>query len=275
MSLNSAIYVGQVVHQRHRPKKHALRYRVFSLLLDLDDLPRLDQLKWFGYNRKALFSFRDGDHGDGLPLRDWVDAQLAGEGLPAPGRVRLLCYPRILGYVFNPLTVWYCDDASGQPLATIYEVHNTFGERHTYVLPATAPEQAADKAFYVSPFIDMDCRYEFRLSQPEERIRVAIHETQDGQPLLYAAFTGDQRPFDDATLLRLFFTHPLMTLKVTAGIHWEALRLIAKGIRIRWYTDRKPRPSARDHQLKSGPFSRAPRKNTSLISRKGAASTSD
>lgn len=271
MSERSSIYVGHVVHQRHRPRRHHLRYRVFSVLIDLDDLPRLDSLRWFGHNRPALFSFRDTDHGDGRPLREWVTEKLAEKNLPSPARIRLLCYPRILGYVFNPLTVWYCDDAAGNPLATIYEVHNTFHERHTYVLPSAAPDQAADKAFYVSPFIDMDCRYEFRLSQPEERIRVAINETQDGLPLLYAAFTGEQRPFTDATLLRLFVTHPLMTLKVTAGIHWEALRLILKGMRIRWHTDRRPR----DHHSKSGPFSRAPRKNTSLISRKGAASTSD
>lgn len=238
MSIGSSIYVGHVVHQRHRPRKHHLRYRVFSLLIDLGDLPVLDQLRWFGHNRRALFSFRDSDHGNGEPLRAWVEGQLAANGLPAPGRIRLLCYPRILGYVFNPLTVWYCDDNAGAPLATIYEVHNTFGERHTYVLPVASDEQAADKAFYVSPFIDMDCRYEFRLSQPQERIRVAINETQDGAPLLYAAFTGDRRPFTDATLLKLFFTHPLMTLKVTAGIHWEALRLILKGIKVRWYTNR-------------------------------------
>ncbi|WP_338721834.1 DUF1365 domain-containing protein [Devosia sp. XK-2] len=240
MSGHSAIYIGHVVHQRHRPKKHALRYRVFSLLIDLDELPVLNQLRWFGHNRGALFSFRDSDHGDGSPLRGWVDQQLAGAGLGPAGRVRLLCYPRILGYVFNPLTVWFCDDASGQPLATIYEVHNTFGERHTYVLPV-ATEQAADKAFYVSPFIDMDCRYQFRLTPPADKVRIAINETQDGEPLLYAAFTGAARPFSDKTLLGLFFSHPLMTLKVTAGIHWEALCLIAKGIRIRWYTDRKPR----------------------------------
>lgn len=242
MSINSAIYVGHVVHQRHRPKKHHLRYRVFSMLLDLDDLPRLDRLRLFGHNRLSLFSFLDSDHVDGGDLRQWVAAQLRKEGLAPPARIRLLCYPRILGYVFNPLTVWYCDDRDGAPLATIYEVHNTFGECHTYVLPA-AGEQAADKSFYVSPFIDMDCRYEFRLARPNERIRVAINETQGGEPLLYAAFTGTVHPFTDATLLKLFFTHPLMTLKVTAGIHWEALRLIGKGIRIRWYRGRK-KPSA-------------------------------
>jgi uncharacterized protein len=234
----SAVYVGQVVHQRHRPKKHHLRYRVFSLLLDLDDLATLDRLKLFAHNGRALFSFRDADHADGSDLRAWAAAKLAAQSLPAPARIRLLCYPRILGYVFNPLTVWFCDDARGEPIATIYEVHNTFHERHTYVLPAAA-NQAADKAFYVSPFIDMDCRYEFRLTQPDEQVRIAINETQGGEPLLYAAFSGKREPLTDGTLLRLFFTHPLMTLKVTVAIHWEALRLIAKGIRIRWYTDRK------------------------------------
>ncbi|MVT00229.1 DUF1365 domain-containing protein [Devosia marina] len=244
MILNSAIYVGHVVHQRHRPKKHHLRYRVFSLLIDLDELPVLNRLKWFGHNRRALFSFSDADHGDGLALRDWVNRHLASEGLGPAGRVRLLCYPRILGYVFNPLTVWFCDDASGRPLATIYEVHNTFRERHSYVLPASA-DQVADKAFYVSPFIDMNCRYEFRLTPPGDKVRIAIHETQDDRPLLYAAFTGDRHELTDAKLMRLFVTHPLMTLKVTASIHFEALRLIAKGIRIRWHTDRKTRQQPR------------------------------
>lgn len=248
MNLNSAIYVGHVVHQRHRPKKHYLRYRVFSLLIDLDELPALNRLKWFGHNRRALFSFRDADHGDDLPLREWVNQKLAGEGLGPAGRVRLLCYPRILGYVFNPLTVWFCDDASGRPLATIYEVHNTFRERHSYVLPASAA-QAADKAFYVSPFIDMDCRYEFHLTPPGDKVRIAINETQDDQPLLYAAFTGGRQELTDAKLMRLFVTHPLMTFKVTASIHFEALRLIAKGIRIRWYTNRKTRQQPRPARI--------------------------
>lgn len=251
MSTSSAVYVGHVVHQRHRPKKHSLRYRVFSLLIDLEDLPQLNGLAWFAHNSAAIFSFRDSDHADGGNLRDWVTDQLEKQGLPAPGRIRLLCYPRILGYVFNPLTVWYCDDRDGLPLATIYEVHNTFGERHTYVLAANADRQMADKDFYVSPFIDMNCRYDFRLSPPGERIVVAINETQDDKPLLHASFVGRRREFTDATLRELFFTHPLMTLKVTLGIHWEALRLLAKGIKIRWHTQRKARGHSADASVRT------------------------
>lgn len=231
MSTGSAIYVGQVVHQRHRPRRHSLRYRVFSVLLDLDDLPRLNALKFFGLNRWALFSFNSADHGHGQEPRAWVNGQLHEAGLPEAGTIRLLCYPRILGYVFNPLSVWFCDDAHGAPIATIYEVHNTFGERHSYVLPSNA-EQSADKAFYVSPFIGMDCRYAFNIVPPGARVRIAINESEAGQPLLYAAFTGTRRDFTDANLLKLFFSHPLMTLKVTAGIHWEALKLLLKGIRV-------------------------------------------
>lgn len=230
MSLVSALYVGHVVHQRHRPKKHHLRFRVFSLLVDLDELPRLQGLRLFAHNRRALFSFRDADHGHGEDPRDWVSAQLAGHGLPAPGKVRLLCYPRILGYVFNPLSVWFCDDVEGRPLATVYEVHNTFGERHTYVLSAGEPQEV-EKAFYVSPFIGMDCQYAFTITPPGDKVRVAINETENGEPLLYAAFTGNRQALTDANLLRLFFSHPLMTLKVTVGIHWEALKLWRKGIR--------------------------------------------
>lgn len=261
MSTGSAIYVGEVVHQRHRPKRHRLRYRVFSILVDLDDLPDLNRLKYFGWDRRALFAFKSADHGHGQGLRDWAVEQLREAGLPAPAKIRLLCYPRILGYVFNPLSVWFCDDASGHPIATIYEVHNTFGERHTYVLPVGA-EQAADKAFYVSPFIGLDCRYEFKIVTPEDRVRIAINETEAGEPLLYAAFSGTRRDFTDANLLKLFFSHPLMTLKVTAGIHWEALRLLLKGIRVHWHVPRDQIAAARsrkreaDHVSEPVPLSR-------------------
>lgn len=243
MTDGSAIYVGQVVHQRHRPKKHRLRYRVFSILLDLDDLPHLHGLRLFSHNRWGLFSFRDSDHGHGKDPRAWAQEQLANAGLPKAEKIRLLCYPRILGYVFNPLSVWFCESAEGTPIATIYEVHNTFGERHTYVLSSDAAEQACDKAFYVSPFIGMNCRYQFKTVAPGERVRIAINELEDNEPLLYAAFSGERLPFTDATLLKLFFTHPLMTLKVTAGIHWEAIRLLLKGIKVYPHRARTPRQS--------------------------------
>ena len=261
MSTGSAIYVGEVVHQRHRPKRHRLRYRVFSILIDLDELPALDGLKYFGWDRRALFAFKSADHGHGEGLREWATAQLQDAGLPAPAKIRLLCYPRILGYVFNPLSVWFCDDDSGKAIATIYEVHNTFGERHTYVLPVGA-EQAADKEFYVSPFIGLDCRYQFKIVPPEERVRIAINETEAGEPLLYAAFSGTRREFTDANLLRLFFSHPLMTLKVTAGIHWEALRLLLKGSRVHGHVPKDKIHAARsqrreaDHVSEPVPLSR-------------------
>lgn len=261
MITGSAIYVGEVVHQRHRPKRHRLRYRVFSILIDLDELPELDRLKYFGWDRKALFAFNSADHGHGQGLREWAMAQLREAGLPAPARIRLLCYPRILGYVFNPLSVWFCDDTDGAPIATIYEVHNTFGERHTYVLPVGG-EQEADKEFYVSPFIGLDCRYQFKIVPPEERVRIAINETEAGEPLLYAAFSGTRRDFTDANLLKLFFSHPLMTLKVTAGIHWEALRLLLKGIRVHGHVPKDEISAARsqrreaDHVSEPVPLSR-------------------
>src|SRR4051812_40863789 len=136
--MQSALYTGFVAHKRFAPRVHAFRYRVFSLLLDLDELPDLNgRLKLFGWNRPGLFSFQDRDHGDGRPLREWLGSLLAGAGISADGKRQVLCYPRILGYVFNPISVWFCHDRSGMLKAMIYEVHNTYDERHCYVLPVT------------------------------------------------------------------------------------------------------------------------------------------
>src|SRR4051812_17364575 len=133
----SALYTGWVMHRRLRPRRHQFRYRVFSLLVELDELSLLDRkLKLFAWNRFGLFSFHDRDHGDGRPLRAWLDSLLENAGIQADGSRRVLCYPRILGYVFNPLSVWFCHDRTGALKAMIYEVHNTFDERHFYVLPA-------------------------------------------------------------------------------------------------------------------------------------------
>jgi DUF1365 family protein len=232
----SALYAGKVFHARLRPKRHRLVYRVFSLLLDLDEVGELSRkLNLFAHNSAAVFSFHDRDHGHGKgDLRSWVEAQLGAAGivLAAP-KVTILCYPRIFGYVFNPLTVWFCRDGD-ELSAILYEVHNTFGERRTYVIRvapgANAIEQTCAKELYVSPFVPMDCAYTFRIEPPRGKVVVSIDETDAQGPLLKASFAGIRQPLTDATLLRVLFAYPLMTLKVTAAIHWEALKLWRKGV---------------------------------------------
>lgn len=241
MSFSSALYAGHVIHSRLRPKTHRLRYRVFSILLDLDELSTLDNgLRLFGHNRRALFSFHESDHGAGSRdgLKAWVLGLLAEAGLATEGmRVALLCYPRILGHGFNPLSVYFCRTAEGELRAVLYEVHNTFKERHTYVIPARLDANGrlrheCAKRMYVSPFIPMDCRYRFNIVPPSDKVVVAIDESDAQGRLLHAAFAARRRPLTDRTLLAALATYPLMTLKVVGAIHWEALRLWLKGIAV-------------------------------------------
>jgi len=247
--MTSALYVGEVMHHRLGPQQHRFVYRVFSLWLDLSELPGLNRrLRLFSHNRFNLFGFHDRDHGprDGGPLRPWLDARLAEAGIDLDGGpVHLLCFPRIFGYVFNPLAIWFCRHRDGRLRAILYEVSNTFGQHHCYLVPVTAEQSAApvlrqscDKGFYVSPFLPLDGRYEFRMRQPGRDLSVAIrHDGSEGARLV-AVQRGQRRPLADATLLRLFVTRPLMTFKVIAGIHWEALRLVLKGARFH----RRPPP---------------------------------
>ena len=203
----SAIYAGDVVHARHRPRRHRLHYRVFSLLLDLDELPALARgSRLLGHNRAAIFSFWDKDHGDGGTgtLRPWVEARLCEAGLDLfRPRIAVLCYPRIFGYVFNPLTLYFCTDGSGTLRAVLYEVCNTYGERHTYVIPA-APgagrlvRQRAEKRHFVSPFMPMHCTYDFAIRPPAESVLVRIDESDADGPLLLASFAATRRPLTDA-----------------------------------------------------------------------------
>jgi DUF1365 family protein len=231
----SAIYDGWVMHRRLSPRHHAFRYRVFALLLDLDELRSLSRLRLFSWNSLGVTSFQNSDHGDGRDLRTWLDSLLAREGILARGPMRVLCYPRLLGYVFNPLSVWFCHDDEGELAGIVYEVHNTLGERHAYALRVEGKNnlihQACQKDFYVSPFLSSDCHYRFRIRPPQDDVLIAINETEAGQPVLTATFAGKRRPLSDASLLMMLLQHPLMTLKVIAAIHFEALRLMLKGVK--------------------------------------------
>lgn len=242
-----SLYVGRVMHRRLRPRGHRLCYRVFSLLLDLDAIDGLaSRLKLFSRNRFNLFAFFDHDHGarTGEALRLQVEGHLRAAGLESDGGpIRLLTMPRILGYAFNPLSIYFCHRRNGALLAVLYEVSNTFGERHTYLFPATTTHepirQKCGKGFYVSPFLDMELTYDFRLVPPAERFSVSITASDAHGPILAAVHAADRRPLSDAALLRAFLTTPLLTLKVIAGIHWEALRIWLKGVGLR---DRPPAP---------------------------------
>jgi DUF1365 family protein len=236
--MQSALYAGAVTHQRLRPRRHRLRYRIFNLLLDLDELPALSaRLRLFSHERFNLFSFHDRDHGAGGSggLRRWIEAQLASAGIDAQGgAIRVLCMPRILGHAFNPISVYWCHGRDGALLALLYEVNNTFGERHSYLMRAHgedgAVHQGCDKRFYVSPFMAMDMTYRFRVTPPREAVSVAINAA-DGEGLMIAtAFAGRREELTDRVLLTRFLRMPLLGKKVVAAIHWEAAKLWWKGI---------------------------------------------
>ena len=239
-SRHSALYLGLVMHCRFLPKRHQFRYRVASLLVDLDELETLDRgMRWFSVDRFNLFSFHQRDHGprDGSALKPWVEAAFAAQGCAiAGGRVLAFCFPRTLGYVFDPLTVYWGYRADGSLAGVLYEVKNTFGDQHCYFVPAPADRaageplvQEARKIFHVSPFFDLSGAYRFRTDEPGERLRLLIRLVgDDGQDRMIATHAAHRRPLSDASLVRTLFTHPMNTIKVIGGIHWEALRLWMK-----------------------------------------------
>lgn len=247
---SAALYTGRVVHKRVRPVAHELDYRVFSLFLDIDDIDGdVAKSRLLARNRFAPLAFHDRDHGprDGGPLRPWVEAKLREKGLDlGGGPIRLLCFPRMWGYVFNPLSVYFCYDPNGALRAVLYEVSNTFGEWHGYLLPVAAGtsadgpppdgppfEQEADKVFHVSPFLPVEGRYRFRLRPPGEGLSMLIRFIDgNGQDVLTASHTGQRKPLTAGSLLSALLAHPFMTWKVIAAIHWEALRLWLKGVAV-------------------------------------------
>lgn len=236
---DAAIYFGHVMHCRLRPFRHRFVYKVFSLFADIEKLDELaSRTRLFSHNHFNLFSIYDHDHGaeDGSPIRPWIDARLLEVDLSLPGgRVFILCFPRIFGYVFNPLTVFFCFDKDGVVRAVVYEVRNTFAEKHAYaiavsdVAPGALITHQQNKKFYVSPFIDMNMVYTFRLRVPGEKLSVMIREHSPEGEVLIATLTGSEQPFRTMTFLAAFFRYPLMSIKIIAAIHFEALRLFRKG----------------------------------------------
>lgn len=237
----SGLFPGVVSHTRLKPRRHSLRYRIFMLLLDLDEVEALDcRLKLFSLRRFNLTGFDPRRHGDGskTPLKQQVEAHLEAAGIDHGGPIRLLAMPRILGLGFNPLTVFFCHRPDGTLSAILYEVNNTFGERHSYLIPAPdsdAPvvRQACDKGFYVSPFMDMDLRYDFRVRPPADHVRVLVDVDDADGRVLATGFAAQRQELTDRNLACAWLTHPWMTVGVLGAIHWEALFIWLKGEKIR------------------------------------------
>lgn len=245
--LASALFAGDVMHRRVRPRHHRLAYRVLSLLIDLDEMDAVTaRLRLLSRNRFNLFSIHDRDFGDGSsrPLKEQVEAHMRAAGMvPDGGPVRLFCMPRMLGYTFNPLSVYFCHDRAERLVAILYEVSNTFGERHSYLLRVTQDEdgtvrQQAQKCFFVSPFMDMALTYGFRVRPPQERYQLSITVSDAEGPVLTAVHKAERVPLSDRSLARAFLAFPMVTMKVVAGIYWEAAKIWVKGVPLR----RKPAP---------------------------------
>ena len=236
--MTSSIYNGTVIHKRFKPKLHFFKYRVFSLLIDLSDLNNLGKdITFFSYNHFNLISFFDKDHGerDGSSLIEWVKKNLDENDINSKDiRIKLLCYPRILGYVFNPLSVFFVYDNNKNLISILYEVKNTFGEQHTYIFKIENDhllQHNCSKKFHVSPFIEMNCNYFFRILKPSEKISVVIDQYQLDEKILFASQDGKRVDFNSKELLKSYIKHPLMTFKIISAIHFEAFKLWLKGIK--------------------------------------------
>ena len=240
MVKSSCIYTGQVIHKRFKPKKHFFKYNVFSLLIDLSELNELSkELRLFSYNKFNILSFYDSDHGprDGTSLISWVKDHLNNNKINSQGiRIKLLCYPRVWGYVFNPLSIFFVYDKDSNLISILYEVKNTFDEQHTYVFKIDEKSQVLEhsckKKFHVSPFIEMNCLYNFKILKPDSKLSVIINQNDDYGKLLFASQDGVKKEINNKNLVFSYMFHPLMTFKIIGAIHFEAFKLWLKGIKL-------------------------------------------
>ena len=239
MIKNSKIYIGKVIHKRFKPKEHYFKYNVFSLLIDLNELEEINKyIKFFSYNKFNIISFYDKDHGDrdGSSIKLWVKKNLRNIGIMTEDiSIKLLCYPRIFGYVFNPLSTYFIYNKHSELISIFYEVKNTFGEQHTYIFKAQDEKTIQNKCkkkFYVSPFIEMDCEYHFKTLNPREQLSVVINQNDKDGKLLFASQDGISKDFNNKNLILSYLTHPLMTFKIIGAIHYEAFKLWAKRIKL-------------------------------------------
>ena len=236
---NSCIYNGTVIHKRFKPKEHFFKYKVFSLLIDLSELDELNKkIRFFSFNKFNLISFHEKDHGerDGSSIIEWVKLNLKNNNISYDKiKIKLLCYPRILGYVFNPLSVFFVYDENEKLISILYEVKNTFGEQHTYVFrvdnESNLIQNNCSKKFHVSPFIEMDCNYFFRILNPNKKLSIIIDQYDKDGKILFASQDGKRSDLDSKQLIKSYLKHPLMTFKIISAIHFEAFKLWAKGIK--------------------------------------------
>ena len=245
------LVTGQTVHERFTPFTQRFRYRLLMVDVDID---RLDdaarQSRFFGIDRRALFSLRRREHGaceDG-PLRPWAERMLAEAGVDARGLViRLVTFPRHLFYRFAPLSLWFASEPDGELRGVIYEVNNTFGERHSYVARVETDRSVtlADKRFHVSPFFDVTGKYRFTLRQSANALGLVIDTLVDGSRTHMATIKARYREASDAALLSAALEMPVSSIGVSIGIHWEALKLWLKGAGYR----PKPAPPQTGHTL--------------------------
>jgi len=250
------LYTVRVVHARRVAPLYRFTYRLFTVLFDIDQLDALHRARrCFSHNRFNVMSLDDRDHGRGEVggLRRWAEDICATAGVAlAGGRIRLLAQPRVFGWVFNPVSFWFCEHADGQLRAVIAEVRNTFGEKHSYLLTAAemgtgasagsvlpyGVELGKEKVFHVSPLFDLTGRYHFWFGEPGAKLSVVLKETRESLPLIDTAMAGAARPFSDAGLLKQALRAPVQAFKVLAAIHWQALKIWLRGARFH----KKPQP---------------------------------